>query len=122
MPISAARATICTLPRMALAMPPPASPGDSGSFVKKFQSSDLPPLYTRKPRMTKSVVTVTAAQMPVRVSITLFTVLRQASDLPFGFGILSGRSFPRSGDYQKPGEAVDDNGEQEKHEAKLHQS
>ena len=38
---SAATATISTLPRIALAMPPPVSPGGSGSLVKKFQSSEL---------------------------------------------------------------------------------
>ena len=76
MPISAATPTISKVPTMALAIPPPVSPGGLGNCVKKFQLSELAPLYSRQPRITNSMATVTTVQTPVRVSITLFTNLR----------------------------------------------
>jgi hypothetical protein len=36
------------VPTMALAIPPPVSPVGFGSWVKKFQSSELHPCTTRK--------------------------------------------------------------------------
>src|SRR6516225_589103 len=117
-PISDAIPTICRLPTMALAIPPPTSPVALGSCVKKFQSRDLPPLYSRNARITNSEETAMVAQMPVAESITQFTVLRQRkriSSSPFG-------AFSGGRDDEQSRHAVDDDGKAEKHEAEFHQS
>ena len=47
----------CALPTMAFAMPPPFRRGDSGSLVKKFQSSDCQPFTpgTQNEKQTETV-------------------------------------------------------------------
>ncbi len=78
MPMAAAIKITMPLPTMALAMPPPVSPADSGSLVKKSQFNDRQPLTTKKPRTTKRIDTVSTVQMPVMLSITLLTMFRRA--------------------------------------------
>ena len=60
MPMTAAIRISSPLPTMALAMPPPISPADSGSLVKKFQSRERQPLKNRKPRIRNSTDDVTS--------------------------------------------------------------
>src|SRR5215469_11438236 len=103
-PISEAIPTICRLPTMAFAIPPPTSPVALGSCVKKFQSSDLPPLYSRKAKITIKEDTAINAQIPVLESITQFTALRQPKRIRLRpLGILSG-----GGNDQQSRHTVDD--------------
>src|SRR6516225_4349420 len=112
-PISDAIPTICRLPTMALAIPPPTSPVALGSWVKKFQSRDLPPLYSRNARMTNSDETAITAQTPVLESITQFTAFRQRKRIrlrPPG-------AFTGGGDNEQSRHAVDDDGQTKKNQS-----
>ena len=75
--MTAAINTICALPMMAFAIPPPSSPGGFGSCVKKSKFSALPPFHSRKPRIQKSTQTAARAQAAVTVNISPFTSFLQ---------------------------------------------
>src|SRR3984957_10133376 len=123
MPIAEAIRINTTLPTMPLDTPPPVSPGDRGSLVKKLRSKHRQPFTTRLPRIRNRTETVSTVQMPVTVSMTLFTRLRRAILFMKPSGPLRlSRSLPRGGDNQQLGGRVQNHGEREQHQSEFHQS
>jgi hypothetical protein len=80
---------IMPVPTIAFAIPPPDSPADNGSLVKKFQSSERPPFHTRKPRIKNSIETVITVHSAVIASITLLTPFLRAVSPIIQFWTLS---------------------------------
>src|SRR5580698_10176387 len=105
------------VPRMALAMPPPISPGPVGIFVKKARFSELAPLRMRYPKMaTSGATTSRVLRIAIPVARWLVTVRRSRfAERNFGWLLMS---CSRSGDsrrcaasygpYQQTGKGVHD--------------
>src|SRR5258708_24460107 len=114
MPLTAEIKRICALPRMALAMPPPSSPGGLGSCVKKSRFSDLPPFQTRNPRIQKSTQTAARAHAAVRLNIKPFTSFLQWCCL-MNVPSWMRRSTPRGRQYHEACKSIDHNGQKKKY-------
>ncbi len=62
-----ARPSRTSVPTMALAMPPPGSPGPAGRWVKKSRLSELAPMRTRWKKTRPSGATTRQAQRKVKI-------------------------------------------------------
>src|SRR5580658_9521443 len=127
-PTTLAIASSSMVPTMALAMPPPSSPVGFGSWVKKFQSSELAPCFRRK-YVTRNRGAMTApAQMTSTTVTAVLFILRQRANPGVG---RKGEASIASGDLDRAaaghalqhdlGEDVHRYRDAEKHQPQLEQ-
>src|ERR1017187_8635360 len=124
-PMTLATARMIPVPTMALAMPPPTSPGGLGVCVRNAQLTEPIPLMTRYAKMASSG---TSTRMAAATANVVAPALVTRRTKPTCCGVdcadISG-THPRSpaGDapHQQPGQCVDDEGHDKQRQPDLDQ-